>query len=38
MKFIYLRTLAKFYLVCGSNFVQHGSNFCRNAQKKDEKS
>ena len=37
MQFIYLQTCAPLYLVCGSNFLQLGSTFCRNAQKKKEK-
>ena len=34
MQFVYLRTCAPLYLVCGSNFLQLGSTFCQNAQKK----
>ena len=34
MQFVYLRTCVPLYLVCGSNFLQLGSTFCPNAQKK----
>ena len=34
MQVVYLRTCVPLYLVCGSNFLQLGSTFCRNAQKK----
>ena len=38
MQFVHLRTCVPLYLVCGSNFLQLGSTFCRNAQRKEEKS
>ena len=34
MEFVYLHTCVPLYLVCGSNFLQIGSTFCRNAQKR----
>ena len=34
MQVVYLRTCVPLYLVCGSNFLQLGSTFCRNLQKK----
>ena len=34
MQFVHLRTYVPLYLVCGSNFLQLGSTFCRNVQKK----
>ena len=37
MQFVYLRTCVPLYLVCGSDFLQVGSTFCRNAQKTGQK-
>ena len=34
MQFAYLQTGVPLCLVCGSNCLQVGSTFCRNAQKK----
>ena len=35
MQFVYLRICVPLCLFCGSNFIQLGSSFCRNAQKKE---
>ena len=37
MQFVYLRTCVPLFLVCGSNFLQLGSTFCRNVQKRGQK-
>ena len=37
MQFVYLRTCVPLYLVCGSNFLQRGSTFRENAQKRGQK-
>ena len=34
IQFVYLRTCVPLYLVCGSNFLQVVSTFCRNTQKR----
>ena len=36
MQFVYLQTYVSLYLVCRSNFIQLGSTFCQNAQKRGE--
>ena len=37
MQFVYLRACVPLYLVCGSNFIQLGSTFYVNAQKRGQK-